>query len=401
MANSRKKGGLLRKILLVLLVIVVVIAAAIWGTWHNEIATALSLRQVIARNDEHLDGSVYMMEVSGGYYFDEFLAQGGAANDAELIGFITQKITKGMISMGLESPEIGCAGFTAQTVDGDWVFGRNYDFSKTNTVLVYTNPGDGRHASWSTVDLQFLGIDENGDVSGLMDTVKCLAAPYAPLDGVNDAGVSCGIFMSYQGSDPVTATDQQTDKPDLTSTTMLRLVLDYADDCEEAVKLISQYDLHDSAQTSFHYMIADSTGRSCILEWVPAEGVTDAADTDSAARELRVIWNDQDPLSGTTDWQYVTNFIITPGYYAEGDKQPGLDRYQHIGAQLAAVDGVVADEAAAMDVLASVGRRTWNNDDGNGCTVHSAVYNLTDKTVLWVSNEHFGEESHTIELKLD
>ena len=50
-----------------------------------------------------------------------------------------------------------------------------------------------------------------------------------PLDGVNDAGVACGIFMSYQGEGKGTPTDTQTDKPDLTSTTLLRLILDYAD----------------------------------------------------------------------------------------------------------------------------------------------------------------------------
>lgn len=402
MTKTNKKRHILRKVLIALLVIVLALVGAVWGVWHNEITTALSLRQIIARDDAHLDGSVYRMDVSGGYYFDEFLAEGGAANDSELIAFITGKITKGLIDMGISSPEIGCAGFTAVTPEGDWLFGRNYDFSKTNTAIVYTNPGDGRHASYSTVDLQFLGIDEESDVEGLMSIVKCLAAPYAPLDGINDAGVSCGIFMSYQGGDdPVTATDQQTDKPDLTSTTMLRLVLDYADSTEEAVELIQQYDLHDSAQTSFHYMIADSTGRSAILEWAPAKGVTDANDTDGSARVLNVIWNDEDPLSGATDWQYITNFLITPGYYAEGDKQPGRDRYDHIGMQLADAQGVLADEQAAMEVLASVGRRTWNNDDGNGCTVHSAVYNLTDKTMLWVANEHFGEESHTIRLSFE
>ena len=400
MNQEGRKRHILRKVLISLAAVLVLLCIVIGCTWYHEIATALSLRQIIARDDAHLDGSVYRMDVSGGYYFDEFLAQGGAKNDSELIDFITGKLTKGLIDMGLTSPEIGCAGFTAVTPDGDWLFGRNYDFTKTNTVIVRTNPGNGRHASVSTVDLQFLGIDENSDVEGLMSVVKCLAAPYAPLDGVNDAGVACGIFMSYQGGDPVTATDQQTDKPDLTSTTMLRLVLDYADSTEEAVELIRQYDLHDSAKTSFHYMIADSTGRSAILEWVPVAGVTDAQDTDGAARELNVIWNDADPLSGATDWQYITNFMITPGYYADGDKQPGIDRYQHIGAALAQANGVLADAQAAMDVLAQVGRRTWNNDDGNGCTVHSAVYNLTDRTMLWVANEHYGEATHTVEMSL-
>ena len=72
-----------------------------------------------------------------------------------------------------------------------------------------------------------------------------------PLDGVNDAGVACGIFMSYQGEGKGTPTDTQTDRPDLTSTTLLRLILDYADSVEDAVALAEQYDLHDSASSCF------------------------------------------------------------------------------------------------------------------------------------------------------
>ena len=64
-------------------------------------------------------------------------------------------------------------------------------------------------------------------------------------------------------------------------------------------------------------------------------------------------------------------------------------------------EGVVADEQEAMDILAVVGRRTWNNDDNNSCTVHSAVYNLTDKSVLWVPNEHYGEKGAVYRFEVD
>lgn len=237
-----------------------------------------------------------------------------------------------------------------------------------------------------------------------MDKITCLAAPYTPLDGINDAGVSCGIYMSYQGKGTApdsgaTATDQQeAAKANITSTTMLRLVLDYADDVDEAVELIQNYNLHDSAQTSFHYMIADASGKSAILEWVPAEGVTDSEDNDGSARTLSVIYNDDemyDELLANSGFRFqtITNFIVTPGYYdgeAEESMQ-GLDRYDYINGQLSAVGGVVKDEQAAMDILQAVGRRTWNG--GGGVTVHSAVYNLTKKTVLWVANENFDDPS--------
>ena len=409
---EKKKMKRWKKVVLslvcVAIALVVIAGIAVGVTWGNEISTAASIEKLRDRDDSHLDGSVYRMDVKGGFYFDKYLEEGGASTDAELISFITDNITKGLIDMGIKESNIGCASFTAQTEDGDQLFARNYDFAKTNTCLVFTDPGDGRHASISTVDLQFLGIDTDADVEGLMDRITCLAAPYAPLDGMNDAGVSCGIYMSYQGGgvdeegdEVVIPTNQDTDKPDLTSTTMLRLVLDYAGSVDEAVELISGYDLHDSANTSYHYMIADSTGKSAILEWVDG---TDQTDNDGSSRQLVVTYNDSDanigPEEAAADYQWITNFIIQPGYYADDSEKAGLDRYDHIYGCLSATDGVVADEDAAMDILAQVGRRTWNNDDGNGCTVHSVIYNLTDKTVLWVPNEHYDEEDAIYEFAL-
>ena len=409
---EKKKMKRWKKVVLslvcVVIALVVIAGIAVGVTWGNEISTAASIEKLRDRDDSHLDGSVYRMDVKGGFYFDKYLEEGGASTDAELISFITDNITKGLIDMGIKESNIGCASFTAQTEDGDQLFARNYDFAKTNTCLVFTDPGDGRHASISTVDLQFLGIDTDADVEGLMDRITCLAAPYAPLDGMNDAGVSCGIYMSYQGGgvdeegdEVVIPTNQDTDKPDLTSTTLLRLVLDYAGSVDEAVELISGYDLHDSANTSYHYMIADSTGKSAILEWVDG---TDQTDNDGSSRQLVVTYNDSDanigPEEAAADYQWITNFIIQPGYYADDSEKAGLDRYDHIYGCLSATDGVVADEDAAMDILAQVGRRTWNNDDGNGCTVHSVIYNLTDKTVLWVPNEHYDEEDAIYEFAL-
>ena len=397
---SKKRGKkILLSILGIVVALVIVLCATVGIVWGNEISTVMSMKQLRQRDDAHKDGSVYQMEVKGGFYFDEYLARGGASTDAELIAFISDSITKGLIDMGIKESSISCSSFTAATASGDRLFARNYDFDKTNTCIVYTNPGNGRHASYSTVDLQFLGIDVNSDVEGLMDKITCLAAPYAPLDGINDAGVSCGIYMSYQGgglkedgSERVVATDQNTDKPDLTSTTMLRLILDYASSVDEAIELISGYDLHDSATTSYHYMIADATGRSAILEWVNG---TDETDNDGSARSLVVTYNDDDAHIGemeaaATDYQWITNFIIQPGYYAQDSDKAGLDRYDHIGERLSAIDGIVADDAAAMTLLSEVGRRSWDAN-GDGCTVHSAVYNLTQRTMLWVPNEHYDD----------
>lgn len=50
-----------------------------------------------------------------------------------------------------------------------------------------------------------------------------------------------------------------------------------------------------------------------------------------------------------------------------------------------------------MDLLADVGRRTWKPKK-DSLTVHSVVYNLTDRTALWVGNEHYGEADYTYHL---
>ena len=396
---TRRWKKVVAGIAIALAAVIVIAVVAVGLMWKDEIGSLMSIKEVRARNDAHKDGAVYTMHVKGGFYLDDFVAQGGVASDAELISFVTGKLTKGLLDVGFDAPDIGCSSFTAQTEDGDALFARNYDFDKTNTCIVFTEANEGRHASVSTVDLQFLGIDSDTGLNGLMDKVTCLVSTYAPLDGVNDAGVACGIYMTYQGADTV-ATDQNTDKPDFTSTTLLRLILDYADDLDEAVEIASAYDLHDSANTSYHYMVADASGRSAILEWV---GDTDATDNDGAQRQLTVTYSDDDAHIGeaeaASDRQWITNFIIQPGYYDDSpaDEKKGYDRYERIGQELSAVDGVVADEQAAMDILAIVGRRTWNNDDGNGCTVHSAVYNLTDRSVLWVTNENYDDPTAVFE----
>jgi hypothetical protein len=175
------------------------------------------------------------------------------------------------------------------------------------------------------------------------------------------------------------------------------MILDYAGSVDEAVELVKKYDLHDSANTSFHYMVADATGRSAILEWVTA---TDETDTDGTKRELKVYYNDNDAVLGETEeanrFQYITNFIVTPDYYEADEDKKGLDRYNEIEHKInpdgTNTDGIITRDGA-LDILETVGRRKWDRrngeSDANGITVWSALYDLTNKTAYWVSNEEF------------
>lgn len=382
-------------------------AGTVYGIWHNEINSMVSIKKVIEAHPDNYAGNVYMMEMDGGFYFDDFLEQGGVSNDGDLIDFIVGNITKGLFEVSLNQPEIevGCSSFTAINEENNHrLFGRNYDFAETNSLILRTNPGNGRHATISSVDLQFLSLDKG--INSLLDRATAIAAAYAPLDGINDAGVSCGIYMSYQGpGDTAVSTNQQTDKPDITSTTMLRLILDYADSVEEAIELVQQYDFHDSANTSFHYMIADQSGTSAILEWVNG---TDDTDIDGSKRELKVYYNDQDAILGEKEgqdqFQYITNFIVTPDYYTDEKEMKGLDRYQFIQETINP-DGKNAEGkltyGEALGLLQDLGRRNWDKqDDKNSITVWSALYDLTDLSLTWVSNEEFNQEGSVFHLSL-
>ena len=100
-----------------------------------------------------------------------------------------------------------------------------------------------------------------------MDAVKTLAALYAPLDGMNEAGLAVSVNMIQDSA----AIEQNTDKPDITTTTAIRLLLDQAGNVDEALELLGQYDLHGSMGMMVHFAIADSTGRSVAVEYVDNE----------------------------------------------------------------------------------------------------------------------------------
>ena len=381
----------------VLLSLAIIAGVAFYALWHNELSTIASIELLVEANDEIGSAPVYIMDVKGGYYFDKFLEQGGASSDSELVEFVVDKVTKNIIPINLNVPDFGCSSFTASERNGNRYFGRNYDFATSPAMIVRTNPPDDRYASISTVDLTFLGIT---DEIALDDTLKkfiCLAAPYVPVDGINEAGVSCAIYVSYQGKDnKLIPTNQSTDKPDITSSTMIRMILDYAGSVEEAVELIKKYDLHDSAGSSFHYMVADSTGKSAILEWV--NGTYDT-DTDGSKRELKVYYNDQDEMVGekeaANNFQYITNFIIVPGYFEGSDDFLRFDRYNAIERLInpygSNTEGFITKENG-IKVLENVAYRNFynaENNPDNPITVWSALFDLTNKSVTWISNEQF------------
>ena len=289
--KMKKVSKIICIVLTSILALILLAFAIITFIFRNEISAISSIKLLKPRVENSLQCGIYEMTCKGDYYFEDYLAQGGAKNDRELLDFIMNKMTKGLLKIKINTSKIGCSSFTAHKPNGEHLFARNYDLYATNTCIVRVKGNKKRHASISTVDTSFINIPAGADMNNLLSKAYALAAPYAPLDGLNDAGVSCGIYMTYQGAGKnVIATDQNTDLPDISPTALIRLILDYADSLDEAVDFARSYDMHDSAGTSFHIMVAEPSGRSAILEWV---NDTDESDNYGSLRKLVVTYNYQ------------------------------------------------------------------------------------------------------------
>ena len=239
------------------LVMAVGLGVFIYGGWQmfgDEIRAIRTLKMIQDR--------VYTFEYKGDYGFKAFLEQGGAKTDAEMAAYIAGFLSKGYISTDVHTPEAGCS-----TIASDTLFCRNFDWnSKGHYAIVRTIPDDG-FASVSTTGFSFLGMGEDWHPVAGMDGMTALASIYVPLDGMNEKGLCVSDLLEIDGSVDV----PDTEKPDLTIVAAIRLVLDYAEDTDAAVRLLSQYDVFPSVNSSHHLAISDINDHNVVVEWKNGE----------------------------------------------------------------------------------------------------------------------------------
>lgn len=216
----------------------------------------------VAGSVKKLEDGFYSMRYSGSYGLDIFLSQGGAASDMAVADFVIQRSFHGLLDLNLQSGSFGCSTLSAASPDGEEIFGRNFDWENCTAMVVQTSPPDG-YASISTVNMDFLDLGLNLS-EGAFVRLMAVAAPYAPMDGMNEKGLCAAVLMIQDSP----AFDQDTGKPDLTTTTAVRLLLDRAADVDEALALLEQYDLHASADMMVHFALADAKGRSVVVEYI-------------------------------------------------------------------------------------------------------------------------------------
>ena len=141
--------------------------------FRNELRSLASLKKV----DNY---GMYQMTYYGDYGFDEFLKV-GAESDTDIEAFVTKRLLKGLpINLGVTGD--GCTAFVVKNENDDILFGRNFDFTYSPSLQIYTTPDNG-YASVSTVNLSFLGYSEdNLPDGGFFECFLTLAAPFLPFD---------------------------------------------------------------------------------------------------------------------------------------------------------------------------------------------------------------------------
>ncbi len=214
---------------------------------------------------------VFLLEMFGDYDFDKFLAQGGNKTNEEMADFLTESLSKGNWKKGnvegksvtIKTPNFGCSSIIAKNENGNAIFGRNYDWKDCSIMLIHTKPENG-YESISTSCLEFLGMDRSWKPQKKFpNDMLALASVYVPLDGMNEKGLYIADLVC--GDDETTA--QSRGKTSLTITTAIRLVLDKAATVDDAVNLLENHDIHSVIDTAHHFIIADASGKSVIVEW--------------------------------------------------------------------------------------------------------------------------------------
>lgn len=357
----------MKKVLLWMVGILAVICIAVACIWGGEIASINSVKQV--GDNQYL----YRMDYKAPYDLDDLIDHDIDEN-AELLDYVVGRIGKGLplkIKSAQVEEEDGehCTSFQAKKASGDgFCYGRNYDFYKNPTMVTVSHPKKG-YASIAVSDMSHFGYSLEKLPDSFMAKLSCLAAIYAPVDGINEKGL-CTSIMAL----PKQASQQDTPKHDVGTTIIMRLWLDRCATVQEALDLAETFDVRHDAKvgSGYHYMIADASGDCAVLEFDKEDGWKSMIVRKSEGENSML----------------VTNHLLSEKYYttvpdiAVGNPHSkSWWRYETAGAYLAEHNGILTlDEAQECLSLVHWKDLVW--DDGTiEDTQYSNVYDQTNITL--------------------
>ncbi len=373
-----------RSVLLILIALCLAIAI-IWG---GEIKSLRSIAPVGG------NPYLYQMEYKAAYDLDDLLSKDIDSN-ARLLDYVIARIGKG-IPIKMKSAQvadengematINCTSFQAAKADGKgfW-YGRNYDYFKNPTMVTFSHPKKG-YASIAVSDMSHFGYSLDKVPTDFMSSLSCLAAIYAPVDGMNEKGL-CTSVMAL----PKQPAQQESGKHKVGTTILMRLWLDRCATVGEALALLETVDVrHDvTVGSGYHYMVADAAGDCAVVEF----------DKDDGWKTMIVR---KDPAKNS---MLVTNHLLSEKYYTtEPDPAVGNPhskswwRYETAAAYLDDHDGTLTLEQA-QECLAQV---HWKDLVWENGTVEDTQYsNVYDQQELVLRLRNWNDYDTTCTFTLE
>ena len=328
---------------------------------EDRIATLDTIQKLTDYDDYNL----YSMEVLYDYDLDR-LTPTGEITTQELMELYFSEAAPGY-DFNYTAPNYGgCSAFSLSTEDGSVLFGRNYDFKfDTSCMAVYCHP-EGGYASVAHAALNNVGADDPD--SSEAAKVACLISPFICIDGINEKGL--GISVLTVNSDPIA---QNTGKPVLGTTMLIRVVLDKAASTEEAVELLENYDMFGIAGRDYHFYITDISGDSRAVEFDPESGV----------REMVIT-----PTRSITNFYIMYTDKVKPNQ-SNGIYGLGKERWQAMEDVIEA-NGGTGDKSVAWDAIRAAAQDP-NPEVITSNTQWSIVYNLNDLSYELIPRRHWDD----------
>ena len=243
------------------------------------------------------------------------------------------------------------------------LYGRNFDWEFSPALLLFTYPPDG-YASVSMVNLAYFGFDstsaENILDLPIEERISLLDTPYLPFDGMNAYGLAIGMAAVPPGN-----MQPDENKDSIGSIGVIRQMLDHARNVDEALEIIQGYNIDFGGGPAIHYLMADVSGRSVLVEYYNGE---------------MYILENQEP------WQRATNFLRSS---VDDPADGGCWRYNKISEQLTEANGQI-DTQEAMQLLADVAQSN---------TQWSVLYQMSTGTIDVVVGQQY-RARHQFQLDL-
>ncbi|MCP4154500.1 MAG: linear amide C-N hydrolase, partial [bacterium] len=232
----------------------------------NEMVEAVEARVEIFRSlEKAADFPIYTLQYNYSYDFAAFLEKGVDSSWYFGANVIETKDSFNTFNMEVLNN------------NGEACLSSAYHSLKSPCLMVFVNV-PGVYSSISLVPMGRLGYPREpaaGVVGGLYEMpveldstleyrLGLLEAPYWPLSGMNECGLAAAVFTAANGENVSEPGKVTLDGPHL-----IRLMLDYAKDVDEAVSLLKRY--NNSASEYHHFLIADRSGNSATIKYSNGE----------------------------------------------------------------------------------------------------------------------------------